>query len=516
MPSPRATPEQIDLHATLKMILNTAVEALQGSAGVVATWSEVEHRFVATESCGLDARALDRLRTLMDESLTDLATSRESFDLLSELQTHRLPLPSSEKGQTLNPIIALPLQVGGEFVGLIYVLRPYDAAAFSSADQPILAAFAQQAAIAVQNARLAYLLAEEKRRVESILEGSAEGIMSIDAQRRIVRFNSAMERLTGYSREDVLGKQCSSVLNLRRWDGSRLCIAQCPMLKQTGDASSTSEQQGRIQTKDGQNIDVSMVYSIIRSPEGQPRNAVINVRDITRLREIESLRATFLSMLGHEVQTPLSIIKGYTSTLARSDGNWTESTLREGLQVIEGECDRLSKMMSRLLLASRIETGSLTLKKEELQLPSLVSKVVRRFETMTRIHTFTVSFEPGFPAVYADPELTEEVVTNLIDNAVKYSPEGGEIGVTGKVSNEHVEVTVADEGIGIPLREVDRIFEQFHRVNSGPVQRIRGVGLGLYICKYILEAHGGSIRVTSQLGKGSQFTLTLPRCRGAG
>jgi len=358
------------------------------------------------------------------------------------------------------------------------VMRLLKAMSFSKVDQPVLASFAEQAAISVQNARLAHLLVEEKQRVESILENSAEGIMSIDAQRRIVGFNSAMGRPTGYRREEALGKQCSGVLNLRDWEGKALCTRQCPMLMLPEGSRSTFERQETIRTKDWQNTEVAMVYSIVRSPEGRPLNAVINVRDISRLREIERLRSTFLSMLGHELQTPLSIIKGYTSTLARSDGKWNKTTLRQGLQVIEEECDRLSKPMNGLLLASRIEAGALALQREPVLLPSLATKVVRKFQAMTSIHTFEIDFEPGFPAVPADAEQIEQVLSNLVDNAMKYSPAGGRITIAGKVRGEHVEVTVADEGIGIPMREVGHIFERFHRVDSSLVQKVRGVGLG--------------------------------------
>jgi len=511
---PRVGPEQVDLQATLELILKNAVQALGGSAGVVATWSEAQHRFIASASYGLDAKSLAQLGPLLDEAIPDLAGSKESFNLLSELRPH-FSLPSSDKGEPQNPIMVLPLQIGGKWVGLIYVLRPLEAASFSEVDQPILAAFAEQAAIAVHNAKLAQILAEEKQRVESILEGSAEGIMSIDAQRRIVGFNSAMERLTGYPRAEVLGKQCSRVLNLRDWEGKPLCARQCPMLARPEDVSSTFEQQGKIQTKDGQDIDVAMVYSIIRSPEGQPLNAVVNVRDISRLREIESLRSTFLSMLGHELQTPLSIIKGYTSTLARSDGKWDEETLWQGLRVIEEECDRLSKLMSGLLLAARIEAGALALHKEPVLLPSLASKVVRKLQTVTSVHTFQIDFESDFPPVLADADQIEQVLTNLVDNAIKYSPQGGQITITGKVSEDRVEITIADEGIGIPLREVGRIFERFHRVDSSFARKVPGVGLGLYICKHIVEAHGGRIWAISELEKGSQFTFTLPLERSA-
>jgi signal transduction histidine kinase len=237
---------------------------------------------------------------------------------------------------------------------------------------------------------------------------------------------------------------------------------------------------------------------------------VINVRDIRRLREIENLRSTFLSMLGHELQTPLSIIKGYTDTLARSDGKWDKKTLSHGLEVIEEECDRLSKLVNRLLLASRIETRTVTLKKDEVQLPAVASKVVRRLEATAGKHNFGVSFNPGFPVVYADPELMEGVITNLVDNAIKYSPLGGKITITGRAEVDHVRVTVVDEGIGIPRRDLERIFDRFRRGDTSQVQKVRGVGLGLYICKSIVEAHGGRIEVSSEPGAGSRFTFTLP------
>jgi signal transduction histidine kinase len=121
-----------------------------------------------------------------------------------------------------------------------------------------------------------------------------------------------------------------------------------------------------------------------------------------------------------------------------------------------------------------------------------------------------VDFAPDFPEVYADPERMEEVLTNLVDNAIKYSPEGGKIAITGRTNRDHVEVTVSDNGIGIPRRELGRVFERFRRGENSQVQKVRGMGLGLYICKSIVEAHGGKIEVSSEAGKGSEFTFTLP------
>ncbi|MFC1970529.1 ATP-binding protein, partial [Chloroflexota bacterium] len=328
--------------------------------------------------------------------------------------------------------------------------------------------------------------------------------------RRITSFNRAMEKLTGYDKEEVLGKECFRVLALRDWENDNLCYKQCPMLVSSKEGGVVFEQEGKIQSKDGQIIDVVMAYSIIRSPEGKPINAVVNVRDISKLREIEQLREVLLSMLGHELQTPLSIIKGYSSTLAREEGKWDKRTLRQGLKVIEEESDRLSHVMNKLLLASRVSAGAFTLKKEPVQLSSLASKVVRRLQTVTSIHTFEVNFEHDFPSVVAEPDLMEQVLVNLVDNAIKYSTRGGRITISGRREGKQVKVIIADEGIGIPMAKQEEIFGRFHQVDNGATRKSRGVGLGLYICKSIIEAHGGSMGFTSRFRKGSQFSFTLP------
>jgi PAS domain S-box-containing protein len=501
--------EKVDVEATLRLILQNAIKALGGTSGVIATWSEAEHRFVVSASHGLDPKTLAQLNPILSEAVPDLAGSKESSDLLSELCPD-LALPISDRGVKQNPIIALSLQVGGKSLGLIYILRPFNSNAFLETDRPILAAFAEQAAIALQNAKLAHFLSEEKRRVESVLEHTADGIMSIDSQRRLISFNLAMEKLTGYSRDEVLGKECFRILRLRSHEGENMCLLQCPILMDLGDDGSTVERQGTIRTKEGRLIDVTMVYSIVRSPEGKAINAVVNVRDISQIKQLENLREAFLSMLGHELQTPLSIIKGYASTLARSDSNWNKETLQQGLQVIEEESDRLSRVVNKLLLASRISTGTAALKKEPIELPALARKVVRRLQPMTHIHNFEVDFEPDFPSVLADPELVEEVLANLVENGIKYSPKGGKITISGRLADKEVKVTIKDEGVGIQAEELQHIFERFYRLNNSLTQKVRGLGLGLYICKSIMEAHGGTIEVSSQLGKGSEFTFSLP------
>ena len=202
---PKTAWEEVDIKATLQLILKNAVEAVGGSAGVVTIWDESRGSFTSGASHGLDSIALASLNALLLHAAPDLTSSRASFNLLSQLFPD-LELPFSTSGQRQNPIIALPLKIGKKSIGLIYVLRPFEAIAFSAIEMPALAAFAEQAAVAIQNARLASLLSAEKQRLESVLENSAEGIMSIDSHCRILGFNAAMERISGYLREEVLGK----------------------------------------------------------------------------------------------------------------------------------------------------------------------------------------------------------------------------------------------------------------------------------------------------------------------
>jgi len=498
--------EKAELKATLQLILKKAVQVLGGSAGVIATWNEAQQRFVASASWGLDTLTLHHLHPLLNEAAPGLAGSRESYDLISELRPG-IDLPLSTEGIRQNPIIALPLKIGDISTGLMYILRPLESSAFSKLDQPVLSAFAEQAAIAIQNARLAHLLAEEKHRTESILENSADGIISIDSFCRILGFNTAMEKLTGYSRQEVVNQECSQVLLFRNWEDKIQCYEQCPMLASSTEKGQTIERQGKIRSKDGRDIDVSIKYSFVRNSEGVPVNAVANVRDISQVRQLENLRETFLAMLGHELQTPLAIIKGYASALA--EGKWDRETLEKGLKIIEEESDNLSRVMTRLLLASRISSGSSPLHKELLDLAGLARKIVRRRQALTDRHLFEIQMD-NLPPVLADPQLIEEVLANLVDNAIKYSPQGGRISISGEQAHQQVKVTVSDEGIGIPEEGLKHLFERFYRVDREPSQAIKGLGLGLYICKTIIEAHGGTIEVSSQSGKGSRFSFTLP------
>ncbi len=235
------------------------------------------------------------------------------------------------------------------------------------------------------------------------------------------------------------------------------------------------------------------------------------VRELLRERqESEQLQSVFLSVISHELQSPISIIKGYADILSEDVERLAPSQIREKLAVIREEADRLGKMVGKLLHASQIEAGGMKLRLEPVDLRRLIKKVVHKMSGLSDRHTLVIDIPRHLPPVMADYEQIQEVVINLVDNALKYSPLGGTVTISARQRDNEVVVSVSDQGIGIPESERERIFQRFARLDSRFVRQVKGAGLGLYICKAMVTAHGGRIWAEPADGGGSRFSFSLP------
>ncbi|MDD5093311.1 MAG: ATP-binding protein [Dehalococcoidia bacterium] len=496
----------VDFPSKLAVILRKEVDALNGNVGIAALWNEREMRFVEGATLGLDSEAGAALRLFINETLPNLTAGRLVDDGNTQAAQESGVLTITREG-TQDLIITRPLVIDGKTIGLICVSCPYLPRSFSNSEPHVRSFFVDIAAIALQNARLAAHLAEERFRIESILENSADGIMAIDTDRRITYFNAGMERITGWKREEAVGRYCFQVLKVKNGEGADFCQTGCPILEGGGGFIALD---GVLSPRTGRDIDVSLSYSIARSPEGHLLSAVIDIHDVRHLRQLEHRRSALLATVSHELQTPISIIKAYASTLTRPDARWGQETIMEKLKAIEEESDRLSGVVSKLLYTSRLEEEGVGLDKLLLNLENEANRVAKRFAGVRENCGVRVGFPPDFPPVSADPEKVNEVLTNLVENAIKFSPGGGTVTITGEVSGKNALVAVVDRGIGIPVDEQERVFERFYRGKDSSVTRSQGTGLGLYICKTLIEAHGGRIWVESQPGIGSRFIFSLP------
>lgn len=501
----RAMTSRLDLPSVLRLIIQNAVEMLSGQVGLIAL-RRGDGGFQIRASYGLSPHLLPLFAPLLTDIPHDNITGRPAGWQIPDLHL-KLSLVTTAAGLNLRQVVALPMVMAESLIGVVYIFRS-EGGAFSANDRQVLASFADQAAIAVRNATLYQQITAEKRLLDAIIDNSADGVMILDQECRILVFNRALSNLTGWSPKEAIGRSCRAVLSLHDRQGRDICQEECPLRGLAPDENLYVE--GTLTREDGQVFTVGVTYTPLSNEEGLLLNIIANVNDITRFREAEEMKSTFVSIVSHELKTPVALIKGYAGTLRREDAQWDEETVREGLTIIEEESDRLVRLIDNLLEASRIQASGLKLEKSYFNLPKLAKKVVDGFRVQTEEHEFRLDFHPDFPLVYADQERLRQVLSNVVSNAVKYSPQGGTIRLGGRVDGHWATIYVADQGIGIPLGEQKHIFQRFYRVRSDLSHTTQGAGLGLYLCQAIVEAHGGRIWVESAPGKGAIFAFTLP------
>jgi PAS domain S-box-containing protein len=500
----RAMTARLDLEEVLRLVIEHAVEMLSGHIGIIALRDERDNSIRIAASYGFPKSLLPRLRPFLSNLPSLLQPDQWR---IPDLQV-KLGSLAAELGIGLRQVVSLPLSVDGELTGVIYIFRS-SGAAFSANDREVLQSFADQAAIAVRNARLYQTAVEEKHRLDALIDNSADGVMILDHAGRIEIFSRALSALTGCPQEIAVGRHCSEVLVLYNEQGVVRCAAVCPLLDPS--IRKTSSIEGFIRRPDGRRVAVGITYVPLFDESGRRVNTVANVRDVTPAREADALKSTLLSVISHELKTPVALIKGYAGTLRREDANWDRETLNQSLAIIEEEADRLNKLINNLLDASRIQAGGLKLRFSYLRLDLLAQKVANEFKTQSSRHSITFDVPTELPVVLGDEERLREVLGNLLSNAIKYSPHGGEIVVGGRVDANEVRIFVADRGIGIAPSEQSKIFEHFYRVDSASTRTTQGAGLGLFLVKAVVEAHGGRVWVESEPGKGSRFIFTIPR-----
>lgn len=364
------------------------------------------------------------------------------------------------------------------------------------------------AAKAAENARLLRQAMEERNRIHAVISASADGVLVIDSDRKVATVNTALERLTGFRAEELIGKPCSHLLDVRDSSGACICDFACPhsgsdlLIDRTIDATIGSQTSERVW--------VGVATGVIRDDNGDVRGVVHTFRDMTKYKEADRMKDEFILVASHELMTPLTALKGFAQLAQKIGSKCTDNwSLTKSLEILNEEVDKLISLVTRLLDVSRLQAKRLDVHRVNLDLVDLAESAIARVQATTNVHTFRL-VGAGPVNVYADPEQIEQVLANLLGNAVKYSPSGGDVEVKIEAHDSFVQVSVSDQGIGIPLDKQARVFDRFYRAHDGPRGYSRGMGIGLYICREIVSLYGGQIWVRSEEGKGSVFYFTLP------
>jgi len=352
-------------------------------------------------------------------------------------------------------------------------------------------------------------LSEDRAQLLAMLTSMVEGVMVLDYKGRILQVNPALERMFGVSRAEARGRHSSEVFQHHELN----VLVSSVLAERTG-------QEGEIiLIPSGRCLDIEA--SVAGGEQDNEACAVFVFHDITELRRLENIRKDFVANVSHELRTPLTSIKGYVEALL-DGGKDDPETSERFLDIILKQSDRLNLILEDLLQLSKIESGQVQFKREPLHIGSVVERTIAMIKPLAdkKQHRLRSQVAADLPLISGDQERLVQVLANLVDNAIKYTPEGGTITVaarripTSKNRTEGqrhgIELTVSDTGIGIPEQARPRVFERFYRVDKARSRELGGTGLGLAIVRHIVEGHGGQVWVEGNVPTGSRFVVRLP------
>jgi len=343
-------------------------------------------------------------------------------------------------------------------------------------------------------------LAEEHAQQQALFNSMIEGVLVLDREGKVRLVNQAVERLFGLN-HDIRGQSLMEAFRMH---------ALQELLNRAAIEGRMVGGELEIPGIDLRCLQVNVVSLLNR--EGRHAGMLLVFHDLTRLRQLENTRREFVANVSHELRTPLSLIKGYVETLIDGAKDDPAVALRF-LQTIEKHADRLTYLIEDLLTISRLESGQIVMNLQPFELAPLVDHVLEDLGSRAAEKNITLrnTIPPG-TKIHADGDRLEQVLFNLIDNAIKYGKSDGLVEVSGRLLDDKwVEVSVRDDGPGIPADAKDRVFERFYRIDRARSRDAGGTGLGLSIVKHIVQSHGGEVWIESELGQGSTFFFTLPR-----
>jgi signal transduction histidine kinase len=344
--------------------------------------------------------------------------------------------------------------------------------------------------------------------IEGALRSLADGLAVVDSGGRVAIWNARAEEFLGVPADGRVGAPDKALYEAIATHTRDPVKSLGQMLSAASSPSSMAKVEFYVASPVERVVEAQ--WFDLHSDVGNTSGYGVLFRDVTHEKELDQMKDQLLSTVSHELRTPLAAIKGFTTTLLRQDVRWDEATQRDFLKIIEEETDRLGELIDNLLDMSKIEAGVLRVEKEPTQLRNVLRESIDRARRRSEAHWFVVDMPAQLPRVWADGRRIRQVLNNLLENAIKYSPGGGQITVTAEVEGDHATVSVADSGQGIPAEFLDRIFQRFFQLDAANTRKTGGSGLGLSISKGIIEANGGKIWAESNPGKGSVFRFTLP------
>ncbi|UCC87563.1 MAG: GAF domain-containing protein [Anaerolineales bacterium] len=495
----------LDLSEVLDAIVRTIRRAMGCRGCCIFLLDEASQTLEIRAAAGLKPEWREAARLHLGEGIAGRAAAEaRSIYVPDTLEDHDYIFFDEE----VRSLLAVPLQLKGSVIGVINVDEEAPDA-FGPDQERLLTIAAAQAAITIENARLFSEVLSEKQRTDAIIRYMADGLLMLDRHGVVLSCNPALARMLGMERQDIMGRQATAP------DADSRLRAICEpaiVRERTGVLAHEVEIPRTGLGGEALRSRVLRVFSTAVLDEiGQRLGEVRVVHDVTREREIEEVKAEFFSTISHELRTPLFSIQGFARLILEGQVP-DEKTQREFLGIIGRQAEQLAQLVNNLLNISRLDSGVFDLERGPVRLTDVLQQSVSKLRGIAQGRKIALEavWPEGLPLVTGDRDWLEQVATNLIGNAIKFTPEGGRVTVAARRSNGEIVVEISDTGTGIPADSLERIFIKFYRVPEGEGGRPDGTGLGLHIARKIVEAHGGRIWAESSVGQGSTFRFTLP------
>ena len=389
-------------------------------------------------------------------------------------------------------------------IGVLHAFNRRNGAGFDDEDVRLLERMARNVGAIISNLQMYREVVEEREELIQTFESITAGLLLVSPEGRISQINASARAILDLA-ADCVGKQIADYT--RNTD----------LLSAIEDASTASEGNKReiVVVIGGSERIFEVQTAQVRGEDAKSLGVVIIMNDITEVKSIDKMKSSFVAMASHELRTPLTAIKGFSSTLLEGIDQdiYSKDDQREFLGIVVTECDRLRRLIDDLLNTSRIESGeSLKPNYSEFHLQPLLDKVVMVQQKASTKHKILLDVQGDLPdTIVADEDKLDQIFTNLLNNAIKYSPNGGDVTVHAVVSGDMLLFDVEDQGLGIPKEHLTKVFERFHRVNNEDNRKIYGTGLGLFLVQHLVEqVHMGKVWCESEVGVGSHFKFTIP------
>lgn len=506
----RSISHSFNIDETLREVLSCTIEMVDLDSGAIFACDEKNMELSLQVHQGLSPACAAALDTV---ALGDLDVDRAKTTRRDSVMpgTSYLPAPVRHalELEGIGFVCAVPLVARDRLVGALTV-SGHSLHRLEDKDRQILVNVALKLAVALENSILLKQLIASRTQFEATLESMDDPVVVLDVNRRITYVNDRLERLLGLSRERLVGVGLGDALYENRGvlgdAGAGLAELEDVVERRLEACGVPFEM---VLGTAGEERDFEVVITGIEI-DGRTEGHVCIMHDITGFKRLDQLKSDFVAAASHQLRTPLASIVGFAETILHHFARIDDRDKREYLEIVVKHARKLAGVVNDLLDFSKLEKGELTLERESIHLPEIAASIVADFTESSPLHRFTLEFEEGFPAVDADYFKVEHILNNLVANAVKFSPDGGEVRIGGARSTGAVEVWVEDEGIGVSVEEMDKLFTRFYHSPPGRIINKSGTGLGLYLVKMLVDAHGGEVSVASEPGEGARFAFTLP------